>query len=178
MYELDQEAWDRWKAFRKAIKKPIREVSENAAKLKLARFGPNQAAVVDQSVANGWQGLFEVKVVKGEKPVKSEKQIEADRQVMAEVNARCERYWDNLEPTAINRLKLCEALWARYTVNPDPDTPERLKWLRDVIALHLREANAKDVLCEPGLSTMVFVFFGERGFNRLKERARAETVNG
>ena len=177
MYELDQEAWDRWKAFRKAIKKPIKEISENAAKMKLARFGPNQAAVVDQSVAHGWQGLFEVKLVKGEKPVKSEKQVEADRQALADFNERCERHWQSLEPSSINRLKLCEALWARYTVNPDLYTRDRLEWLKDVIALHIRESDPVEVLRDPGLATMVFVFFGERGFNRLKERARAKTVN-
>jgi hypothetical protein len=88
MTELDQEAWDRWVAFRKAIKKPIKSVSEHAAKLKLSRFGNNQAAVVDQSIANGWQGLFAIKQVKGEKPVKTDKQIEADRQALADANDR------------------------------------------------------------------------------------------
>jgi hypothetical protein len=60
MNELDQEAWDRWVAFRKAIRKPIKTVSEQAMKIKLQRYGTDQAAVVDQSIANQWQGLFDL----------------------------------------------------------------------------------------------------------------------
>ena len=81
MSELDVEAWERYKAFRKAIKKPIKEVSEAAAKLKLQRFGDDQAAVVDQSIANGWQGLFDLKKKKtGEKPVKTDVQVAKDNE--------------------------------------------------------------------------------------------------
>jgi hypothetical protein len=32
-----------------------------AAQRKLAGFGAGQAAVVEQSIANGWQGLFPLK---------------------------------------------------------------------------------------------------------------------
>ena len=31
--ELNQEAWDRWVAYRKAIKKPIKPASEHAMKI-------------------------------------------------------------------------------------------------------------------------------------------------
>lgn len=176
MTELDQEAWDRWVAFRKAIKKPIKEVSEHAAKLKLSRFGADQDAVVQQSIANGWQGLFPLKTQKGEKPVKTDKQIEADRQALADANDRSQRYWDSLEPTPFAKLKLCEALWARYTVQADLDTPDRLEWLKGVIALHLREVNATEVVSDPALMTMVWCFYGERGAIRIRDRAKAEAV--
>ena len=175
MSELDVEAWERYKAFRKAIKKPIKEVSESAAKLKLQRFGDDQAAVVDQSIANGWQGLFPLKTQKGEKPVKTDKQIEADRQALADANDRSQRYWDSLEPTPFAKLKLCEALWARYTVQADLDTPDRLEWLKSVIALHLREASAREVVNDPALMSMVWCFFGERGAIRIKDRAKVTT---
>jgi hypothetical protein len=178
MNELDVDAWERYKAFRKAIKKPIKEVSEPAAKLKLQRFGADQAAVVDQSVANGWQGLFPLKEVKpgrGEKPVKTDKQIAADNEAWEWVNAQSERYWNGLEPNSYNRLKLCDALWARYTVNPDNQTPERLEWLKDVVGMHLREVDPKLVVGDPNLMTMVWCFYGERGAKRIKARA-AETV--
>lgn len=176
MNELDVDAWERYKAFRKAIKKPIREVSEHAAKLKLQRFGADQAAVVDQSIANGWQGLFELKKSKpapGEKPVKTDKQIAADNEAWAWVNAQSERYWNGLEPNPYNRLKLCDALWARYTVNPDSQTTERLEWLKDVVTMHLREVDAKLVVGDPNLMTMVWCFYGERGAKRIKARATA-----
>ena len=175
MQDLDVEAWERWLAYRKAIKKPIKEASEQAMKLKLQRFGKDQAAVVDQSISNQWQGLFDLKTVKpklGEKPVKSEKQIAADNEAWAWVNAQSERYWNGLEPNPYNRLKLCDALWARYTVNADQYTAERLEWLKDVITIHLREVDAKLVVGDPALMTMVWCFFGQRGANRIKDRAK------
>jgi len=175
MNELDVDAWERYKAFRKAIKKPIREVSEGAAKLKLQRFGADQAAVVDQSIANGWQGLFDLKKSKNgliEKPVKSEKQIAAEAEALEYANGVSRRHWDSLEPNPYNRLKLCDALWARYTVNTDQYTAERLEWLKDVITIHLREVDAKLVVGDPALMTMVWCFYGERGANRIKDRAK------
>jgi hypothetical protein len=30
MHELDEQAWERWVAYRKAIRKPIKEASEHA----------------------------------------------------------------------------------------------------------------------------------------------------
>lgn len=179
--ELDQEAWERWKTYRALIRKPIKPASEAAMKLKLQRYGVDQAAVVEQSISNQWQGLFELKDrPKGEKPKKSAEQISADNAAFERQKEVTIRHWDRLEATAINRLKLCEALWARYTIDPDSYTPDRMEWLREAIALHIREAKASEVLGEPGLATMVWVFFGERGFNRLKERARgeSETANG
>jgi hypothetical protein len=58
---LDEEVWQRWVAYRKSIGKPLRPVSLNAAAVDLAKHGANQAAVVEQSVAQGWQGLFPLK---------------------------------------------------------------------------------------------------------------------
>lgn len=60
---LDLIAWDRWKDYRRQVKKPIRPASEQSAMSALAKFGPEQAAVVEQSIANGWQGLFELREV-------------------------------------------------------------------------------------------------------------------
>lgn len=58
---LNREAWARWLDYRVAIRKPIREVSMAAAAKELASFGAEQAAVVEQSVANSYQGLFALK---------------------------------------------------------------------------------------------------------------------
>lgn len=58
---LDPQAWERWLAFRAEIRKPIKPASVAAAQRALAKFGANQAAVVEQSIANGWQGLFDLK---------------------------------------------------------------------------------------------------------------------
>ena len=175
---LDVEAWDRWLAYRKAIRKPIKDASVHAMQVKLARYGKDQAEVVNQSISNQWQGLFDLKTAKpklGEKPVKSDKQLAAEAEALAWNNAQSERYWNSLEPNPYNRLKLCDALWARYTINPDQFTADRMQWLMDVVAMHLREVDAKLVVGDPSLMSMVWCFFGERGAKRIKERA-AETV--
>lgn len=65
---LNQEVWQRWVDYRKSIGKPLKPVSLNAAAADLAKYGANQAAVVEQSIAQGWQGLFPIK--QAGKPVK------------------------------------------------------------------------------------------------------------
>lgn len=58
---VDPEAWDKWMAYRKQIRKPLKPASIPAAQKALAAFGTDQSAVVEQSIANGWTGLFELK---------------------------------------------------------------------------------------------------------------------
>lgn len=58
---LNLPAWSRWEGYRREIRKPIKPASLLAAQRKLAGFGADQTAVVEQSIANGWQGLFELK---------------------------------------------------------------------------------------------------------------------
>ena len=170
MNELDEAAWERWVAFRKAIRKPIKEVSEHAAKLKLARYGDDQAAVVDQSISNGWQGLFDLKKAAprpGEKVEKTDKQKAADAANFADLNERAARAWGKQEPTPLHRLKLCDAYLARLTFADDKDAMDRL---RDAAAAAIREADAKEVLNDPHLVGMVRQLFGERGLGRLRNR--------
>lgn len=66
---LDFSAWTRWVEYRSAIRKPIRPPSILAAQRKLATYGPDQGDVVDQSIANGWQGLFPLHDAPAEHPV-------------------------------------------------------------------------------------------------------------
>ena len=58
---LDPAAWSRWREYRIEIRKPLKPVSIPAAQRELAAFGGDQAAVVEQSIAQGWQGLFALK---------------------------------------------------------------------------------------------------------------------
>lgn len=58
---LDAAAWARWVAYRSEIRKPLKPASHQAAMTALARYGAQQGAVVDQSISNGWQGLFDLK---------------------------------------------------------------------------------------------------------------------
>ena len=55
---LDFTAWGKWIDYRIKIGKPYKPVSIPSAKLKLSKFLENQNAVVEQSIANGYQGLF------------------------------------------------------------------------------------------------------------------------
>jgi hypothetical protein len=171
MHELDEAAWEQWVAYRKAIRKTIKPASEHAMKLKLSRFGADQQAVVDQSIAGQYQGLFELHKKAaprpGEKVEKTDKQKAADVARHAEQDDWNARQWGKLEPTPLNRLKLCEAYLARLTISPDADAMERLK---DSTAAALRSADAAEVLGHPHLMSMVRQLFGERGLNRLKTR--------
>lgn len=58
---LDLETWERWRGYRKQLGKPIKPASVAEAMQRMAGYGADQAAVVAQSIANGWQGLFELK---------------------------------------------------------------------------------------------------------------------
>ena len=171
--EIDESAWEQWKAYRIAIRKPIKPASEQAMRLKLSRYGADQAAVVQQSISQQWQGLFDLKdKKKPDRPQKSPEQKAADDEMFKASQERAAKGWEKLEATPLNRLKLCDALWARYTVTEDADTAERIEWLKGVIAMHLREVNPLDVLSDPHVMTIVFALLGPRGLNRLRERAQ------
>jgi hypothetical protein len=58
---LDTAAWMRWIDYRKKFRKPLKPVSIPAAQRELSAFGSDQGAVVEQSIAQGWQGLFALK---------------------------------------------------------------------------------------------------------------------
>lgn len=62
---LNVEAWHRWEQYRRQIRKPIHSASRLSAQRKLAAFGTDQEPVVEQSIANGWQGLFALKDQRG-----------------------------------------------------------------------------------------------------------------
>lgn len=171
---LDVAAWDRWVSYRKAIKKPLKEASLHAAAIKLSKFGDDQAEVVDQSIGNQWTGLFPLPVKKlapGEKPKRTKEQTEAADAYFQAQQEHAARGWDDQLGDPIGRLKLCEALWCRYTVQPSDDLADKLDWLKGVVAMHLREADAVKVMGDPHLMTMVWCLFGAGGARRIKERA-------
>jgi hypothetical protein len=58
---LNPQAWDRWSKYRTEIRKPIKPASIEEAQRALAAFGADQVAVVAQSIAHSWQGLFPLK---------------------------------------------------------------------------------------------------------------------
>lgn len=58
---LNLTAWKMWIEYRKEIGKKLKPASVKTAQKKLAAFGADQIQVVEQSIANGWTGLFAVK---------------------------------------------------------------------------------------------------------------------
>jgi hypothetical protein len=57
-----QETWERWIVFRKEIKHPITESTAKAQLKMLSAHSPPVAiAMLDQSITNGWTGIFDLK---------------------------------------------------------------------------------------------------------------------
>lgn len=80
---LDWESFSKWERYRSQIGKPLAPASLFAAQRKLVAFGKDQAAVVEQSIANGWHGLFHLKTERGSTkstwvPPKSIAELEAE----------------------------------------------------------------------------------------------------
>lgn len=60
-----QQKLDEFYEYRKAIKKPLRDASKNAFIARLKKLGNDNESymieILEQSIANGWQGIFELK---------------------------------------------------------------------------------------------------------------------
>lgn len=59
---LDAQQWTEFLAHRKTLKKPMTEYAQKLAVKVLEKFraaGHDPKASIDQSILNGWQGLFE-----------------------------------------------------------------------------------------------------------------------
>lgn len=82
---LNTEAFDRWIGYRAERKPAIKPASMTAAAKELAAFGPEQAAVVQHSIANGYQGLF-AKKLNGNHPA-AKNGTSTHAQVMAALDA-------------------------------------------------------------------------------------------
>jgi len=174
---LDLEAWNRWLTYRQAIKKPYKEISLHAAAMKLSGFGPNQAAVVERSVANGWQGLFELEQKKidptAPKTRTKEQQAAADAnfEYMQRQSAKA---WGMEVCKPLGKLHLAEALLARYDILDDGSTvwSEKREWLREQVAGLLRLADAAAVLQDLTAKRLVLRLFSDAGLRRLEQRTR------
>ena len=71
-FELNLEAWNLWKEFRKEqFRTTYKPLGEAAAISKLLRISnnnkENQAKIIQQSIENGWKGLFDLKTEKQSK---------------------------------------------------------------------------------------------------------------
>ena len=171
---LDLDAWNRWVAYRKAIKKPLKEASMGAAALKLSRYGKDQAEVVNQSISQQWQGLFDLKKKRdpSEPPQKTDKQKAADDARFQFQLGSNEKMWRETLQTPLGKLRLCDALLARYLMTPDdPQLEERLEWLKNIVGDLMREVDIKLIAHDAHLIGMASYFYGGKAINRLREAA-------
>jgi hypothetical protein len=181
--ELNLEAWNRWENYRSAIKKPIRPVSAEPMKLKLMRMGDAtaQSAVVDQSIANQWQGLFDLKLPSKEpynphepKKRSPEQQKAADASFEAALKANEWGWREEMKADrVIGELLLAEALLSRYEMEPDSELrTEKFVWIRQAVADRLRIVDAQKVLNRLTLRRLVLRLFNDAGLQRLEQRAK------
>lgn len=60
--EAFRETWKKWKGYRKRIKKKLAPETEESQLKKLSKHGEQTAiAMIEQSIGEGWTGLFELK---------------------------------------------------------------------------------------------------------------------
>jgi hypothetical protein len=171
---LDLDAWNRWVAYRSAIKKPFKEISLHPAALKLAKYGADQAEVVDQSISNQWQGLFDLKKKRdpAEPPQKTDKQKAADNARFEWQAENNEKMWQEQAQDALGKLRLCDALLAIYQQRQhEPDTYERMQWLKSRAAELIQQAPPAEVISDPHIRGLVRYFWNEAGVARLREKA-------
>ena len=58
---LNQEAWSEWVQFRKEIKKKLVQTTINRQLKFLEKHKADHVLILEQSIMNGWTGLFEIK---------------------------------------------------------------------------------------------------------------------
>jgi hypothetical protein len=174
---LNVAAFEQWLGYKRGKKQTYKtEITLRAAATRLSQIGDEQAQqdAIDQAISFGWSGFFAVtprKLAPGEKPKRTKEQTEAADAYFQAQQEHAARGWDDQLGDPIGRLKLCEALWCRYTVQPSDDLADKMDWLKGVVARNLKEAEAKAVANDPHLMIMVLCFFGPAGVKRIKERA-------
>lgn len=184
--ELNAKAWDEWEAYRKGIKHMIKPQSMEAMKLKLMRFGdgPVQQSVVDQSIAQGWQGLFAIDAPKNDPTApktRTKAQAEADNANFAYMNRESEKHWDKRlsENPILAKLQMAAALLARYDTEADQGSvllDERRTWLKERVAALLRECQNPHVLNDYAVRGLVLRLFNAPGLRRLESRSHQEAA--
>lgn len=85
---LDLKAWGDWVSYREKRRPPINPESRQKAAEQMAALGPQQRAAVDHSIANGYQGLVEPKIVNGSGARKPAVKIKSIEELEAEEEAR------------------------------------------------------------------------------------------
>jgi len=172
---LDVPVWERWVAYRISIRKSLKPASLHAAALKLARYGADQDAVVEQSIANQWTGLFDLRKSKpapGEKPTKSREQVAADAARWEWQMALTEKSAAAIAADSMGSLRMMDAVLARLMFQQDdPSYNDRFETFRHRLGEMLASCDAAKAFGDPHVRSLVLQVYGIRGVNRLKARA-------
>ena len=172
---LDIPTWERWVAYRISIKKALKPASMHAAALKLAKYGDDQSEVVEQSVANQWTGLFDLKKSKpgpGEKPTKTREQVAADAAKWEWQVREAEKSARAIAADPIGALRMMDAVLARLSFQQeDPQYDDRYETFRHRLGEMLASCDAAKAYGDPHVRAMVMQVYGIRGVNRLASRA-------
>jgi len=91
LYEIPgfEEKFEEWLAYRKSIKKPIKDPSLGYQLIsldKLREGGSNPIKIIEQSITRGWTGFFKLQDFNSDKKTKSEILLEKTRIFMGEQN--------------------------------------------------------------------------------------------
>ncbi len=58
---MNAEKWDEWVQYRKEIKKTLKPITTKKQILFLSKHKEDHEEILETSMMNGWQGLFEIK---------------------------------------------------------------------------------------------------------------------
>lgn len=88
--EAFKAAWSEWQQHRREARKPLTPTAERQQLGKLEAWGADRAvAAIRQSLANGWQGLFEPRCEAGGQELTfAESEAEAERRISANLQAK------------------------------------------------------------------------------------------
>lgn len=175
---LDHEAFDRWLAYKKVKKQAYKDVSLQPLAIKLSRYGADQAAVVEQAIANNWAGLYDLRKEKAD-PTSTKKERTPKEKEQADKdweynNQQSQKNWaaDIQKNGVIAKLWLAEALLCRYDVLGvwGEEWDDKRAHLKSVVAGLLREADPAKVLNDLTCKRLVLRLFSGGGLRRLEDR--------
>lgn len=96
---LNLVAWEAWINYRKLIKKPLKTASQAKNLINLGKTMEGQLAVVNQSINNEYQGLFEVKGNEANKPAAYSDGLSDSKRAILEARAKRDQLKQGMRPT-------------------------------------------------------------------------------
>lgn len=178
MNELNEAAWLKWTEYRSKVHGKSPYKMEQAKKDKLCSYGDQQTqmAIIDAAIHKEWLDFFPLRPEKpmpGVVPKRTAEQQKAADFHFEYLKRESARNWDaDIRANPIRaKLMLCDALNARYDVEPDQSSlalAEKREWLKERAGAFLREADPAAVLADFSLRRLVLIFWPNGGLARLR----------